>query len=587
MIRKPYLISRAIKTYIFASILTMAIGQFNALVDSLLMGHLIGPEALSAIMLSVPVLNLATMAYILLSSGAAMMAGKAIGARDYEKSSSIFSVSIMSLLTVGVMISFGCWLCRGELTALVCKDERLYPYVLQYLECATGLSFITMMQQAFSQFTDVDGKPKTVTRAMAISVSVNIVFNIFLVAVCKLGIAGSALASVIGNMASIVFLVRCMSRNNKSYHFKVHVPNAIGILGSNVKNGLAMMMTTVLTSVCIIYMNSMVVQSLGANGMFVMSITGGLMGICSLLTTGASQAFTSVGGMLFGQNDFQGMRMLFSKCVMIILLAALFMTLVGQVWPEGFAILYGAKTPELITFSGRSLRIITFMFVPFMLMVMMPPVYQLLGYMKLVGLMSVSFFVILLPAMSLLSKSDNPENIWFAFPLAAWGGVVLCMPVLLFIHWQKPDTMPLALIPNPSPYHRMLDISIPASQDSVNKAMEEVVRFVESLDVNSRFLKNNIELCTEELLENIVQHSGISSSHYIDLRITETDTSILVMLKDDGLQFDPTIQNCSSTNLGLMLARSFSNKMEYKYMYSLNMTFMEWNKEDSKNKYVL
>ena len=95
MIRKPYLISQAIKTYIFASILTMAIGQLNALVDSLLMGHLIGPEALSAIMLSFPVLNLATIAYILLSSGAAMMAGKAIGARDYEKSSNIFSVSII------------------------------------------------------------------------------------------------------------------------------------------------------------------------------------------------------------------------------------------------------------------------------------------------------------------------------------------------------------------------------------------------------------------------------------------------------------------------------------------------------------
>ena len=44
MIRKPYLISQAIKTYIFASILTMAIGQLNALVDSLLMGHLIGPS---------------------------------------------------------------------------------------------------------------------------------------------------------------------------------------------------------------------------------------------------------------------------------------------------------------------------------------------------------------------------------------------------------------------------------------------------------------------------------------------------------------------------------------------------------------
>lgn len=586
MIRKPYLISQAIKTYIFASILTMAIGQLNALVDSLLMGHLIGPEALSAIMLSFPVLNLATIAYILLSSGAAMMAGKAIGARDYEKSSNIFSVSIMSLLIVGIMVAFGCWLFRGELTAYICTDKRLFPYVLQYLGCATGLSFFTMISQALSQFMDVDGKPRTVTRAMAISVSVNIVFNIFFVAICKFGITGSALASVCGSMASIVFLVLCMTRDNKSYHFKVHVPNAIKILGENVKNGFSMMITTVLVAICFIYMNSMVVKSLGADGMFVMSITGGLMGICSLLTTGASQTFTSVGGMLFGQNDFRGMRILFSKCVVIVLLAALFMTLAGQIWPEGFAILYGAKTPELIMFSIRGLRIMTLMFIPFTLLVMMPPVYQLLGHLKLVGLMAVSYYSILLPLMTLLGKSSNPENIWNSFPLAAWGGLALCMLVLFFIHRKNPDTMPLVLIPDPNPYHRMLDISIPARQDSVNKAMEEVSEFVESLDINSKSLKNNIELCTEELLENIVHHSGIPSSHYIDLRITETDTIITVMLKDDGLQFDPTILNSAKTELGLTLARALSNKMEYKYMYSLNMTFMEWNKEDSKNKYI-
>ena len=47
--RNSYLISRSLRRFLMASIVTMAIVNINTIVDSVLMGQLISPEAVSAI----------------------------------------------------------------------------------------------------------------------------------------------------------------------------------------------------------------------------------------------------------------------------------------------------------------------------------------------------------------------------------------------------------------------------------------------------------------------------------------------------------------------------------------------------------
>ena len=67
--RKPYLVTKSLRNYLFAAILSMAVGNINLLIDGILMGQFLGPDELAAINLSLPVINSIHALSILLSSG--------------------------------------------------------------------------------------------------------------------------------------------------------------------------------------------------------------------------------------------------------------------------------------------------------------------------------------------------------------------------------------------------------------------------------------------------------------------------------------------------------------------------------------
>lgn len=568
------------KSYLIASFLTAAIGQLNGLVDSILMGNFIGPNALTAITLSIPALTIIGLFYMLLASGAAVEVSRAIGAREMDKVADIFSVSIISLTVIGGLVSILTCLSIDTVTQLLCDNEEIFPYALKYLKWTTALSLLTMLSQAFSQFTDIDGKPLMVTKSLLITFVVNILFDIILVRLLDLGIEGAAIASAVSVTASGLYLLRYILSGNSSYRFKVRVPGFMGILKENVKNGFAMRIGILLMCGFMVFMNNTIISCLGAEGMFIMSIATGVMGLCSLLATATSHTFVAVGGMLFGQKDYQGMRLLYNRCLAVVLTGSIVFSVVGLLFPEVFATAYGAKDETQIANVASGIRIFSLMLIPFQLNSFIPSVYKVMGHMKLVGLLSMLFYLLLAPVMYLFSISDTPEHIWWSFPIASFSVTLIRAICLVFIHRKKPDCGFVSLIPNQYPFTNMLDISISCQTAARDEAFVIIRNFIMEISHASQLLKDSITICVEEMLDNIVQFSGMSASHYIDLRITCEEKKITVMTKDNGPLFDPISFDKKKHGLGMTMITSLCPQLDYKYMYGQNMSFMGWEMDE-------
>lgn len=585
MIRKPFLINRALKTYIVASLLSSSIGQVNSIVDGMLMGHFISPNALSAISLTIPVITIASVVYILFAAGAALLAGKAIGERNRERIDGIFSVSIISLAIASTILSIMAWIFADKLAGVVCNNETILPYVVDYLQWTMGLSFITMLSQALSQFTDVDGKPLIVTRTILLATVLNIAFDIILVPVCGLGIKGSAIATTISMLGSGLYLLKYICSKECSYHFKLAIPGFFNILLGNLKNGLPMTIGLFLTAGFFMFMNTIIMDSLGATGMFTGSIACSLLSICSLLSAAASQSFVAVGSMLYGQKDYHGMRMLYNRCLGLTLLSSVVFTIVGQVCPDLIAIAYGADNPELIAETAESIRVFSLMLIPFQLITLLPPIHQVLGYIKLVSAFTIVYYLIFIPTIYVFAHSDSPELLWWAFPVTNVAAMVVCAICLFFIHCRIKGVGMVSLIPLVPPCPDMLDISVPCNIQSRDAALEEIRKFVNGLNLQSEVLASKVRIAIEETMNNIVQFSGMKPSQCFDIRITMLDNKISVMLKDNGMAFDPLNFGREKQSIGMTLIQALCPKLEYKYMYGQNMSFMTWNTDESKNEY--
>lgn len=565
------MINQALKSYIAASILTIMVVQLNSVIDSIVVGHFVNPDALAAITLSAPVMTLIVSLYILLAGGAALLAGKKIGERNYEQASRIFSVSMNSLLTIALLVSGLCVYFCQDIVALYCDDARLLPYVSQYMSVGFACLIFSMFAQSMSQFTNVDGKPQVVARSMLCCVVANIVFDILFVAVLGVGVGGSAVASALGYAVCILLLFPYTFGKKSSYRYTMAVPQAAAILKENVKNGVIMLLMILFGAIATFVINSIILSTQGADGMFIVSIAGALMAIGALFASGTSQAFVAIGSMLLGQKDYRGVRMLFVRCLSIIAVVSVVITVIGILKPDLFALLFGAKSETLIANAQVGVRIIVMMLIPFLIVNMMPAVYQVLGHLKLVNVVSFSFYGILVLALWILSRSVAPYHIWYAYPIAGWSCIILTVIVVSIYQRKLSKIQRFTLIPTLDSDMELLELSMPCSAEGVKAALDELKAFFTAHPLGT---EQSDECCgaVKEILDNIVVHSGLSEQCLVDVRSFYENQQLIVVIKDNGKPFDPT--RPAYQKAGLSRVSAHTAKFEYKYMFKQNMTFL-------------
>ena len=88
-----------------AAVLGMAVSSLNTVIDAFLMGNLMGPEALSAINLSMPLTYALVTVQCILASGASLRVSKKLGERQNRQADEIFSVSMISIFAAGLVLT--------------------------------------------------------------------------------------------------------------------------------------------------------------------------------------------------------------------------------------------------------------------------------------------------------------------------------------------------------------------------------------------------------------------------------------------------------------------------------------------------
>ena len=105
MERNAFLINKKIHQYILPGVLMTVAMQLGNVVDGMIVGNLLGAEAMAAIEISMPVLLLLQMAALMLAMGGAAEAAVFLGKRDMEKASGVFTASLAAGLAISVFFA--------------------------------------------------------------------------------------------------------------------------------------------------------------------------------------------------------------------------------------------------------------------------------------------------------------------------------------------------------------------------------------------------------------------------------------------------------------------------------------------------
>ena len=217
--KKGYLIAKALHQFMWASILASVASQIAMTTDAIVVSQFIGPEAISAINLTVPVVIFFNFLMMLFGMGGTVLVARSLGERDAQTANKIFSSTLIGVIIVGVFFSVLLLLFSPQVASFITNDTPVvYSLSLRYLRIMLLGTTITILFSTITNFIKTDGNPKLVMKAVMVSSVINLIFDILFIAVLKTGIEGSAWASIIGSVAALVLCSRHFKSANNSYH---------------------------------------------------------------------------------------------------------------------------------------------------------------------------------------------------------------------------------------------------------------------------------------------------------------------------------------------------------------------------------
>ena len=193
--------------------IAQAVQVLYNLVDRIYLGHLPGASslALTGVGLIFPIVTLITACGSLFSSGGTPLCSIARGAGNQERAEKILGNTFtMLVLSAAVLTVFGYGFRKPVLYFFGASDET-YPYADAYLTIYLLGTFCSMLSTGLNGFINAQGFPKVGMMTIILGAVLNAVLDPLFIFVLDLGIRGAAIATVICQGVSCVWVLRFLT----------------------------------------------------------------------------------------------------------------------------------------------------------------------------------------------------------------------------------------------------------------------------------------------------------------------------------------------------------------------------------------
>ena len=180
------------------------------IVDRIYIGHMDDGSsmALTGVGLTFPIITLIMAFAALFGVGGVPLFSIARGAGDSEKSGRILGNSFSLLLISSVFLTVVCYVFKRPILFAFGASEASYSYAEQYLNIYLLGTAASMITTGMNGYINAQGFPKIGMFSIIIGAIINIALDPVFIFVLDMGVAGAALATVISQIISALWVLR-------------------------------------------------------------------------------------------------------------------------------------------------------------------------------------------------------------------------------------------------------------------------------------------------------------------------------------------------------------------------------------------
>ena len=189
--------------------------QMYNTVDTIIVGRLVGTEALAAVGATGPLVSMVNGFFIGVSSGATVVLSQTYGAGDRKGVSDSIHTGVALSLLLGVMLTAIGICLGGRVMGWMGTPENCMADATTYLRIYFAGSIGTVVYNMGAGILRAMGDSKRPMLFLMVTCILNVVLDLLFVAVLHMGVAGAALATVLSQMISAVLPIVVLLRQKE------------------------------------------------------------------------------------------------------------------------------------------------------------------------------------------------------------------------------------------------------------------------------------------------------------------------------------------------------------------------------------
>ena len=425
-------------------VVSMLVEALYNVVDSIFVAQ-INEEALTAVSLAFPIQNL--MIAIAVGTGVGMNAllSRSLGERNYNLSNKAANNGIfLGFISYCLLLIFGIFFSKAYYTSQT-DNALIIQYGTSYLSIISIGSVGIFGQIIFERLLQSTGKTFYSMITQGSGAIINIILDPILIfglfGFPKMGVAGAALATIIGQIVGAILAIIINLRANKEIRIKIKgFKPDLETIKTIYKVGIPSMLMVSLTSVTTYGIN-LILLKISTTATAVLGVYHKLQSFAFMPIFGLNNGMVPIIAYNYGARN---KKRVVKTMELSIIYAVAFMTLgfvIIQLFPSQLLSLFN-PSEDMLRIGVPALRIISLSYSLAGFGIVCDSIYQAFGNGMLSLIVGIARqILVLLPAAYILSLFGNVHLIWWSYFIAEVVSTIFSGIFLKYIYNQKVVTM--------------------------------------------------------------------------------------------------------------------------------------------------
>ena len=341
------------------SVVAQLVNLLYNMVDRVYIGHMaeVGSLALTGVGVCMPVIMLVSAFACLVGMGGAPQVSICMGKKEYDKAEKIMGNCLIFLIAISIILT-ATFLIFGERLLMVFgASANTIGFAMDYMRIYVLGTIFVQLALGMNMFITCQGFTKVSMMSVVIGAVLNIILDPILIFVFDLGVKGAALATIISQAVSAVWVVSFLSGKKtgiklKKKYFRIDFKVLAPCIGLGV-SPFIMQATESVINVCF---NSSLLKYGGDLAVGAMTVLATVMQFSMLPLQGLTQGAQPITIYNYGAGNPKRVKESFSLLLKVCLAYSMILWILIMLMPDKFVMMFNSN-PNLVEYGSWAMRI--------------------------------------------------------------------------------------------------------------------------------------------------------------------------------------------------------------------------------------